>query len=207
MLALDHIVIATHNPKEAARQFGQHHHVKIVAGGEHESWGTYNYLAYFANDCYIEWLGVVNKKVAAQAKNPLIVQLVHSLEISQERPIQFALRTNDLAYFTDYYSQASIQVTGPISGNRKKPNGTSLSWNMLFPYADDSVPFLIEWKEGINLPDNLNSINLQTITEITSNLPVDIISALYQVPAKKNIRLQNTQLQLENEKGLSFTIN
>lgn len=207
VLALDHIVIATHNPKEAARQFSQNHHVKIVAGGEHGSWGTYNYLAYFANDCYIEWLGVVNKEVAAQAKNPLIIQLVHSLETSQEGPIQFALRTNELAYFADYYLQASIQVTGPIPGNRKKPNGSSLSWNMLFPHADDSVPFLIEWKEGINLPDNPHSINPQTITEITSHLPVSTISVLYQVPAKKNIRLQNTQLQLESEKGLSFTIN
>ncbi|PAE28376.1 VOC family protein [Oceanobacillus profundus] len=47
MLALDHLIIAANDPEKAAQQFAQKYGVKVIQGGEHHNWGTYNYLSYF----------------------------------------------------------------------------------------------------------------------------------------------------------------
>src|SRR5699024_9298724 len=56
ILAQDHIVISGTNVEQASEQYGKQLSIKAVKVGEHENWGTYNYLAYFSNSCYIEWL-------------------------------------------------------------------------------------------------------------------------------------------------------
>src|SRR5699024_11824983 len=80
MLALDHIVISGTNVKQASEQDGKQLSIKAVKGGEHENWGTYNYLAYFSNSCYIEWLGIHDLQRAKQVEIPLIQHLVHTVE-------------------------------------------------------------------------------------------------------------------------------
>lgn len=207
MLALDHIVIGAKNPEQAAKDFSSKYHVEIVPGGEHKNWGTHNYLAYFANDCYIEWLGVFDKKLAEKANNPLIVQLVQELEQDKEGVVQIAFRTNDMEDFHAYFQQTSIPAIGPIPGRREKPDGTPLAWKMLFPQADDPMPFLIEWEKGYEKSHPTSFLNEQIIEQVNINLTNQLLSTYYKLPAKSKLSLANTTLYIEESHSTwSFTL-
>ncbi|MGX9932830.1 VOC family protein [Virgibacillus salarius] len=207
MLALDHIVIASKDPAHAAHQLALQHGIKIVEGGRHEFWGTYNYLAYFANDCYVEWLGIFDKPVAEQSSNPLIKQLVTTLQQNEELPVQIALRTDHLGKFIDQFQASSLKYTGPVAGHRRKPDGTNLSWKMLFLQGQSNLPFLIEWDNHLNKPDNAQFLNKQQIKSVAYPFPSDNFNNIYQEQIKNDgIILANTYLHLRKEKEIDFQI-
>ncbi|WP_158589696.1 MULTISPECIES: VOC family protein [Clostridia] len=206
MLALDHIVIAAKDPQDAAKQFSLEHNVQTISGGKHENWGTFNHLAYFSNDCYVEWLGIFNEKIANEASNPLIHQLVQALHKGEEGPIQFAFRTNNMEQLIQYFEQASIPAIGPIPGKRQRPDGSNLSWKMLFPKGTRPLPFLIEWGEGYHVVDNTSFINSQIIAQVKANLPIHLISAYYKLAADSTLTLANTELLLNEQSTLSFVL-
>ncbi|GAB4075061.1 hypothetical protein GCM10028778_25640 [Barrientosiimonas marina] len=198
MLAIDHIVIAAKNPEKAAERFAQDHGVTITEGGKHTSWGTYNYLAFFRNDCYIEWLGIFDEATAARADNPLVHLLFQRLAEGQEGPIQYALRTQDMDDAVENLKQAGMPYTGPIPGSRSRPDGSLLEWQMLFPEAEmEILPFLIEWSDGSNTPEDSGLINNKTIRKLA--VPVtdlNTFSAIYQITFNDHIaHLENADLQ------------
>ncbi len=78
MLALDHIVFAGSDIQTATKEY-RNISLKSVIGGEHDDWGTYNYLAYISNSCYIDWLGIRTLKKTEQSDNSLVQHLVHTL--------------------------------------------------------------------------------------------------------------------------------
>src|SRR5690625_3296871 len=164
MLAIDHVVMAAHDPEQAAQHFGAKHNVAIVEGSRHAEWGTYNVLAYLKNDCYSELLGMFDEQKAKQSSNPLIQQLVQRLEQEGDGPFQYALRTNRMPNVVNHLQSAHLSFEGPIKGSRTKPDGTQLSWHMLFPtgVTTDS-PFVIEWGGRHNRPDDPSSSNQQQL--------------------------------------------
>ncbi|WP_085505057.1 VOC family protein [Thalassobacillus devorans] len=170
MLAFDHLVIAADQPEEEQNHFEEKYGIRGFRGGRHETWGTYNYLAHLKNHSYLEWIGIEDKETARKSDNPLIKQLVHSLSVNQKGPIQFALRTNDMDQFLDYWDKEGIPYKGPFPGSRKKTDGTLLQWRMLFPdIQSHSLPFLIEW-EGNNRPDDSHLISNTSFTSIEVGL-------------------------------------
>src|SRR5699024_9210061 len=76
MLSIDHVVIAAQNPEQSAHAFGKTHGVTVVEGGRHDAWGTYNMLAYFKNDCYLEWLGVFDQQKAEQGRSTAYITTI-----------------------------------------------------------------------------------------------------------------------------------
>ncbi|MFD1851773.1 VOC family protein [Oceanobacillus bengalensis] len=202
MLALDHIVIAAKAPKTSAMEFSEKHHVIVVEGGKHKNWGTYNYLAYFGNQCYIEWLGIYDEEIARKSDNPLIEQLVDAYEKNFEGPIQYALRTEQMDDYLNYFNALNLSYVGPIPGSRNKPDGTGLKWRMLFPKASTPTPFLIEWEKEKNLPSDKNLINSQLIHTIySSSLDEDI----FKLPLENHTaRLENALLITGNIFGFQI---
>jgi len=201
MLALDHIVVTAKNPEEAARAVAKQQQLAVQQGGKHENWGTYNWLSFLANSCYVEWIGVFNPAKAQQSANPLI-QAVHSaLEQDIENIIQFAFRTENMKAYIEHFRQEGIAFTGPIEGSRVKPNGELLEWRMLFPHMPNagSLPFLIEWGAHKNTPDKEN-VNDRHIASITA--PAEH-AALYKQLYKIDT-LENVDLHFGSEK--QFTI-
>ncbi|GAA0610547.1 hypothetical protein GCM10009001_29790 [Virgibacillus siamensis] len=167
MLALDHIILASKDPKQAAEAFANRHNVTVLKGGKHENWGTYNYLAYFSNDCYLEWLGIFDEDLAAKSENPLIDQLVRTLNSDVEGAIQYALRTYGMDDYLKHFHEQDVSFTGPIAGSRNRPDGSLLEWRMLFPQAEIiRHPFLIEWGDEKNVPTDSSLINQQQIDTI-----------------------------------------
>lgn len=214
MLALDHIVIAGNNAEKASAQYGNKFTIKAVKGGEHTDWGTYNYLSYFSNDSYLEWLGVTDDKKAKNADNPLIKHLMYVIENDLLGPFQFALRTNQMDDYTEHFQAENIPYIGPIAGEREKPDGTVLKWRMLFPqynYAKELLPFLIEWEDPKDAYPDTSLLNIQTITKINFNgVDKDTFAHIYQLKPKKLnknlLALQNCKIQFTEDKQLHFNL-
>lgn len=200
MLAIDHIVIAAKDPAQAAAAFGRQHGAVTVEGGRHTNWGTYNYLAYFHNDCYIEWLGIFDSSLAVQSDNPLVQQLVQALDADFEGTLQFALRTRKMNTYLKHFSVTGVDYTGPIAGSRQKPDGTTLEWRMLFPDLKTvKAPFLIEWGKEKNVPQEERLMNRQTVSAVTCGLAADILKQIYQLDSVDNVvQLENGRLELRD---------
>lgn len=206
MLAIDHIVVASKDPEKDAKLFEQRYGVESIPGGKHTAWGTYNYLAYFDNNCYIEWLGIFDEQLAEKSDNPLIQQLVKLLEEGKAGVYTFALRTKNMEYELKRFKQNSITSEGPFPGSRKKVGGSVLSWRMLFPNQAD-LPFLIEWGEGINLPDNQSKINVQQLASIQLPYDKNLYTDTFSLTSEADtIPLENGKLIFVPGSGLDFTI-
>lgn len=206
MFALDHIVIAAKDPELAAKEFCQKHDVIAIPGGKHEDWGTYNYLAYFNNRCYIEWLGIYDETKAKKATNPLIPQLLKTFQTHGEVPYQIALRTNNLGRQVEHLKANAIAHIGPLPGSRKKLDGEMLQWKMLFPKPKNEIfhPFIIEWGETINLPPEATQINQKNIADITLRAELmDGLQNIYQLESVNNqIILENCKITLDSTVNL-----
>ncbi|KGP71065.1 VOC family protein [Pontibacillus yanchengensis] len=210
MLAFDHLVVLSSSPEKAQHDFSSKHGVRGLKGGHHESWGTYNHLAFFDNQAYIEWIGIENHERAEASDNPLIKHVSYSNQQEIEGTIQFALRTNEMDEVIRYFDKEEIAYEGPFEGSRTKPNGTTLSWRMLFPSFDASkevLPFLIEWDGPPNAPDDDSLINATPFSKIHVGVK-DLEKAtlqwqhIYQLesPTYKKDNSENpyTQWNLEN---------
>ncbi|QKY71193.1 VOC family protein [Lentibacillus sp. CBA3610] len=207
MLSIDHIVIAAKNPEKAANDFGQEHGVAVTKGGQHASWGTNNYLAFFRNDCYIEWIGIFDETTAARSSNPLIHLLFRELAEGHEGPIQIALRTNHMDDNIKNLQELNIPFTGPVPGSRKRPDSSLLEWRMLFPEIKGEVlPFLIEWGEGKNTPQDSKLINDKAIDSVSMVVTdPEKFASIYQLNmASQKARLENAELKLSDQ--LHFSI-
>lgn len=209
MLALDHLVFASEDPLKSAEQFAIKYNVKVVRGGRHHQWGTHNALAYFSDDCYIEWLGIFDETTAQHSNNPLIQQLVQQLTNGGESLFQYGLRTMQMDEFVEHFQANNISHVGPLAGARKKPNGDELTWRMLFPDSSLTVtPFLIEWGQVDLYGANPEVVNDQKLT-VFMNEPKDLqlFHHIYQTNmVEKQIPLQNGDLILSSDHFLHVEI-
>ncbi|HLR74317.1 MAG TPA: VOC family protein [Virgibacillus sp.] len=208
MLSIDHVVIAAQNPEQSAHAFGKTHGVTVVEGGRHDAWGTYNMLAYFKNDCYLEWLGVFDQQKAEQSTNPLIGQLVQRLKTTGDGPFQYALRTQQMSDMITHLKRSQIPLKGPFKGSRMRPDGSTLAWQMLFPNGLTTItPFLIAWNEGINRPNDSNLINDRRLQLFgNKNEDMDLFNDIYQVKVHdQEIKLDNGSI-IYSQNDLSFEL-
>jgi len=58
------------------------------------------------------------------------------LDNGRDEAFQFALRTDRLDDFVSHFQDTQIPFIGPVEGKRIKPDGTMLTWRMLFPTYD-----------------------------------------------------------------------
>jgi len=211
VLALDHIVYTSEEIGFPHEKFSLENQIKAVKGGEHEDWGTYNYLAHFSNDSYLEWLGVNDYDKAKQSDNPLIKHLIYVLDHKKEGPFQFALRTNQLDKYITHFKNNNIPFEGPFHGSREKPDGTELKWRMLFPkynYEKEVLPFLIEW-ESENQISSL--FNPQAITKINyGNMDIKRFRHIYHLKPRKLLKnrviLHNAKIFFTENDELDFEL-
>lgn len=209
MLSLDHIVISGKNLNTASETYED---ILTIKGGEHENWGTHNYLAYFNNHCYIEWLGINDHVLARNSDNPLIQHLVYLLDLDIETPFQFAFRTTKMDAFVRHFQLENIPFLGSVDGKRQKPDGQVLTWRMLFPLYDftkETLPFLIEWNQPEEVRVDTTVINEHAISAVHFNGSIERIETIYQLTSngKGKIILDNTEIIFtEKVRKLHFQI-
>lgn len=214
MLELDHIVFAGKDIVEASATYGDKFKVIAIKGDEHDEWGTYNYLAYMLNDCYVEWLGVRDFEQVEQSDIPLIQHLAYFLQRDVQGPFQFALRTEQMDAYIEHFTKSDIPFTGPFSAERIKPDGTKLTWRMLFPtydYTREMLPFLIEWDQPLEKRVDQTLVNTKTITQVDyGGTSEERFKKIYDISNKKRLigrsLLKNTKLNFTNSGFLTFNI-
>lgn len=148
-LQFDHFVHLTPDPIEAAKQF-QQIGLHAVEGGKHENLGTYNTLSYF-DLSYVELIGIFNEQLVTEASS-----VKYSLRDTfvenrlQNGPQRIALRSNDLEKLAKHFKEKGLEVNGPTDFSRKRPDGSLVTWKLLFagsPNESLHLPFFIEWDE------------------------------------------------------------
>jgi hypothetical protein len=147
-LRLDHVVHTVRDPIQAGKSFEQSFGWKMVEGGRHEHMGTYNTLHYF-DLTYIEWVSVFSEEIASRSEFGRWIS--HDLAI-REGLSQFALRTSQMDDIVSHWQAKGLPFVGPVEGSRRRPDGSLLTWRLLFPAREDGhaypLPFVIEWHES-----------------------------------------------------------
>ena len=172
MYYFDHIVHFVEKPEHAIADL-QQEGLHVVAGGQHEMWGTYNSLCYF-DLSYIELIGINNEDVFAEAaKKP---QTLHESYEKNKRTNGFtrvALRTTTIEQDAAKFKAAGYEVYGPEAFSRTKPDGTVIRWQLLHIGKGSvkvSYPFFIQWDE----PDEVRRENLTNAGVIAPHTAGDL---------------------------------
>lgn len=199
----DHIVHFVGYPEKAAevlQSLGLH----AVQGGRHETFGTYNALSYFGLS-YIELMGVFDQNLLeSQDNHPYSLQ-ESLLENNYENgAVRIAVRSKDLQADAERFRKLGLEVIGPMDLSRKRPDGTVLSWKLLFIGKNEvnpKLPFLIEWDDS----DEERLKNLKEQNTIAPH-PIGEISLTSVGYAVKNIdaSINDWSTYLQLEKGASF---
>lgn len=149
--SFDHLVFFSNKPEEAIEPL-KRADIHAVQGGRHETWGTYNTLAYFGLS-YIEFLGIEKMETAqTQKENRLVTHIVDRLpQENGEGPARFAIRTDDMNGLAADLKEKGFTIYGPIPGERTRLDGEVIRWSLLFPEKADcelELPFFIQWEKS-----------------------------------------------------------
>ena len=148
-LQFDHIVHYVFEPKEMTKELSDVG-IQNQYGGEHDKGGTYNTLSYFGLK-YIEYLGIKDdqsfeENIPHIQKYSLLSNVVDRRD--QEGFITMALRSHNLLDLANSLREKGVAANGPFPLSRKTPEGTILSWELLYAGEDDleiPLPFFIDW--------------------------------------------------------------
>jgi hypothetical protein len=142
---MDHVLIAVTDLEAAARDFESRHGLASVDGGRHRDFGTANRIIPLGST-YLELVAVVDAGAAAASS---FGWWVDRGATDEGRLIGWAARTTAL-------DEVAGRLELPIrSGSRVTPAGTELRWRSAGideAIAEPSLPFFIEWEEGVPYP-------------------------------------------------------
>ena len=140
---IDHIVFASSDLQRGMDEIEALLGVRPVAGGHHPEYGTRNALLSLGPGVYLE---IVARD--PDIPSPKRGALVNISADDDSRLVTWVFRTEDIAQ-TAMAAQREALGLGPVlSGSRKKPDGSEISWKFTDPYAmpmDGAIPFLIDW--------------------------------------------------------------
>ena len=146
MLRFDHLVIAVRDLEAASADF-QALGFDVRPGGRHEGFGTRNAIVRFGLD-YLELIIVDDEQLALRTSRGALVEFLRDHEIGL---CAYALATDDLDGLAQLARQSGIETDGPFSMQRRRPDGSLLSWRLLVPGGNQYFkpwPFFIQWDQS-----------------------------------------------------------
>lgn len=224
-LSIDHIIIVVSDLSTATQQFGQLG-FSIIPGGVHSGGTTHNALIPFSDGTYLELLATTRtttfkfltilKKVRMQriftANQSAIDRRILENVASGVGMNDYALLSQDLDRDVKNISKRGQELTTPISGGRKRPDGQEIVWRTAVPQTLD-IPFLIEdiTPSELRVPEvdeNTHSngvIGIQGISILVPNL-IDSIGRYRELlgeepktqPSQSQPGTQSTEFNLDN---------
>ena len=140
---IDHIVYAAPNLETGMDTIEALLGVRPVKGGRHPLYGTHNALLSLGDSIYLEIIAP-DPGLEAPANGRLLQ------EHFGENPhiATWVLRSAQIEKDAAFARKNGVMVGRVSSGQREKPDGTILSWQLTDPYAlpfDGAIPFLISW--------------------------------------------------------------
>ncbi|MDP6875126.1 MAG: VOC family protein [Alphaproteobacteria bacterium] len=151
-LTLEHVVIRVDDLDAAMKDFaalGFH----VVYGGVHSSGVTHNALIHFQNGTFIELVAYRKPMLLTVLKKLGLLDLLlkntdnhvkYRFAAAVGFPEGFmdaALLSKDIDQDTRLANDRGLKTTKPMPFQRKKPNGDSVRWNIMCPFAD-ALPFV-----------------------------------------------------------------
>jgi len=146
MFRFDHLVIAVKDLERASIQF-QELGFDVRPGGRHEGFGTRNAIIRFGLD-YLELITVDDEQVALRTSRGALVEFLRDHEIGL---CAYALATDDLDGLARRAWRSGIAMDGPFDMQRRRPDGSLLSWRLLVPCGSQYFkpwPFFIQWRQS-----------------------------------------------------------
>jgi hypothetical protein len=140
ILGVDHLVLAVDDPDAAAAELEANLGLAASGGGRHDALGTFNRLVWLG-DAYLELIGVFDRGLAeASWLGPAVLAAL-------ERGgglATWAVAVDDLAAHLRWAPE-SAGLSGPLDGERRRPDGRLARWRLAHPpELSSSSPFLIE---------------------------------------------------------------
>jgi len=147
-LPLDHLLIGAPDLASGIAWVTQHLGVTPTAGGRHPGFGTHNALTGLGGARYLE---VIAPDPDGAGLAPHFAWLA---ACTTPRLATWAVAAPNLAPVAAALDAASLGHSGITAGSRRRPDGSLLEWQMLFPdeNEDGLVPFFICWREPAQHP-------------------------------------------------------
>ena len=149
MYKLDHIVHFVNSPEKTMEQLKKQG-LHVVEGGQHEQWGTYNALCY-CDSTYIELIGIYDhEKFRKASRVPLSLHETYVKNYYEDGLTRVALSTTTIEEDAKKFQQMGFNVIGPERFSRTCPDGSVISWQLLYVGSDDlqlDLPFFIQWDQ------------------------------------------------------------
>ncbi|HET9723589.1 MAG TPA: VOC family protein [Actinomycetota bacterium] len=149
-MEIDHVLLATRDLGDAARELEARHGLRPIAGGRHPGWGTENRIVALG-DAYLELVAVADPE---EARDSAFGRWVAGAGHHLLRPLGWAVRPVDL---DDVARRRRLVVT---SGARITPTGERLAWRTAGvdqAAAEPSLPFFIGWEPGSRFPGSADT--------------------------------------------------
>lgn len=139
---IDHIIYTAPTLKMGMERIEKLLGVRPVIGGQHPKWGTHNALLSLG-DAYLEVVAPDPTLSKPQKGTWIDAFLSKGPQLSS-----WVLQTDDIQKLSRLAIDSSIDLGEIQQGQRQKPDGTSLNWQLTDPYAmpmGGILPFLIDW--------------------------------------------------------------
>ena len=140
---VDHLVYACQDLAEGLDIVENLLGVKASVGGRHPAFGTHNNLFSLGDTCFLEVIAPDPARAS-----PDLPSIFHIDKISRPRITTWAAKECAMVERLIKLKQQGIDFGALQPGERQKPDGTIISWQLTNPYrvlGDGLIPFLIDW--------------------------------------------------------------
>lgn len=145
---IDHLIFTAPTLEQGMDEIEKRLGVRPVPGGRHPDFGTHNALLSLGNSTYLEVMAP-DPDLQVPAKGVLF----HNVYQRPPGLTTWVYRFNNLTEKVVIAQASGLSIGNVEPGNRQKPDGTVLSWQLTDPYVfplQGAVPFLIDWGTTIH---------------------------------------------------------
>lgn len=140
---IDHLVVACDDPDATAEQLTDEIGLAFAGGGRHRGAGTWNRLAWLADEAYVELIGVSDRRDALGS--PVGASALRALDDRGGGFASYAIRSDELEDDVTMLQATGAALTDPLHGSREGSDGERVEWWLSVPerIGPDGLPFLI----------------------------------------------------------------
>lgn len=182
---LDHVILGCSDLDSGIAFVERYTGVRAAFGGVHPGGGTRNALLALGGRRYLEILAPDPNQT--NLRSSAVRDVAGLKALRNPRLLGWAIHPGNIEAFTVELRQRGIAVEGPVSGSRRRPDGTLLTWKTahLVDDAHGMLPFFIDWDgsphpsvsapKGCNLEwFVINSPNPETLRKTIQHVGIDV---------------------------------
>ena len=143
---VDHLVYATPDLDRGVDEIEKLLGVRATPGGQHPGRGTRNALIALGPTSYLEIIGPDPQQAPPKGPRPFGID-----NLNRSKLVAWFVKANNLSRSRDEAVRLDVPYGEVMSGSRRRPDGTELSWHFTDPtvlVGGGTVPFLIDWGQS-----------------------------------------------------------